>query len=731
VLHVYGDDPRCRAFGLGWGHAHDRSLQMEVLRIVGRGEAAERLRGSELLIEQDRYLRQRRIRTGARRDAAGLSGEALAIAEAYCAGVNARRTGRPRRTALLLLGVPREDWSPEDVLLILRTMAWTSLAQAQELVERFIVRSVLQGDDGDLATLRAVFAPHLDGLDPALLRGEGGNPAVHQVDAPLELDPVCARCVPTFGGSNAWALGPDRTASGAALLANDPHLDGQNLPPVFYEVSSAGPDGSAVGISVPGIPGVLAGRFSHVAVGVTYSLLDQVDFFVEECRDGRVLRPEGWVEAQHRTEQIRIRGRAEAVPVELWWSDRGVIEGDPRQAGRYLCRAWVADEASLASALTVTPRLERAADRDEALDALAAMPLPFNFVVADDQGRIGLQQSGLAPRRAPGISGLAPLPAWVAETAWQGLLDPSELTRRIDPTGGFLATANEAVNPTGGPVLVNAALPDYRVRRIRELLVGSRRASPQHMVAIQGDLTSLRAKAWLATLAPLLPDTERGRALAGWDGVYRDDSPLPTDFERLWASCMLAAWGDLFDRASPTRDDDPSSAFVDGLDLPTDAARLWAESNLVAVQTAGFDRVLLDPTSPLWTGRDREGLLRRVAAEALELPARPYSVARRARRTWLLLEGSSLSRLGLGSRMVAIPGSQATPFQGRIVRAMGRVLALGPVWRMVADLSEDRVRTALAGGPSDRPLSRWHRSDLGRFSRLELKELRPPTPPGA
>ena len=165
---------------------------------------------------------------------------------------------------------------------------------------------------------------------------------------------------------------------------------------------------------------------------------------------------------------------------------------------------------------------------------------------------------------------------------------------------------------------------------------------------------------------------------------------------------------------------------TEGLRLPVDAARLWLESNAVAVQGAGFDRELLDPTSPVWADRDRDTLLRQAAEQALSTPARPLRLARRARRTWFVLEGSWLARLGLGSRMVAVPGAQSTPFQGRIVRIMGQVFTLGPVWRMVADLGRRSVETALAGGPSDRPLSPLHRADLPMFGRFGLKTLAPP-----
>ena len=725
VLHVRGDDPACRAFGLGWGHALDRGLQMAVIRIVGRGEAAWRLGSDDRLVQQDRYLRRRRIRAGARRDTEGLDADELAIAEAYCAGVNAWLARPCKRPLFWLLGLQEEPWTPEDVLLVLRTMAWTSLAQPQELVERFIVRATLGGTDHDLATLRAVFSPDLDDLDPELIRGGGGAPPVTLAPSAVELDPLCARCLPMFGGSNAWALTGDRTASGRPMVANDPHLDMRNLPPAFYEVASAGPDGSSIGLSIPGIPGVLAGRFTHVAVGVTYAMLDQVDFFVEECRQGKVRRADAWVDAEHHTEQIRLKGSDETLPLDIWESDRGVIEGDPREPGRYLCRAWAADHASLAPVLRLPGALEQAADLHEAMEAAAGASLPFNFVIADEAGAIGMQQAGLVPDRPGGWTGLSPRPAWDPATAWRGVLPPEALARTVGSTTGYLATANEAVNPTGGPRVSNSALPDHRVRRLRELLAPLRSARREDMVAIQRDLTSLRARHWLAELGHLLPDTAQGRELAAWDCVYRPKSTAPTLFERLCGSWMLAAYGGLFDRADPCSDE-PGPAVTEGLELPADAARLWLESNAIAVQGAGFDRELLDPASPLWAGRDRDGLLRRAAEQALSATARPFRLAHRARRTWFLLEGSWLSRLGLTSRMIAVPGAQATPHQGRIIRLMGQVFTLAPVWRMVADLGRAEVETALAGGPSDRPLSPLHRADLAMFGRFGFKTLGPP-----
>ncbi|MCP4867290.1 MAG: penicillin acylase family protein [Proteobacteria bacterium] len=708
AAQIRADDRRARSYGLGVAHGIDRGLQMGVLRAVGRGEAAATLRDTDGLAAQDRMLRERGIALGAARDVAALSGPAADELEAYCAGVATGRAAAAPRPVAALLRIPDEPWTPVDSLTVLRLLAWTSLAQTQEMVERLIIRSAVRGTDHDAAVLRGVFAPWLDGFDRATVRG------VTLAEPAVELDPVAAGAVPTWLGSNAWALAGSRTGSGAPIVCNDPHLEGQALPLAFYEASIGGADGGSVGVTVPGLPGVVAGRFGQTAVGVTYAFVDQVDFFVEECRDGRVRRGDRWVELEHRTEEVRRGGSSETI--DLWRSDVGLIEGDPRVRGRYLARSWVGDVGTFAAALDVPRALEEAAGLDEALEAVRGMPLPFNYVVGCTDGGIALQQSGLAPLRAEGAHGLAPLAAQDLANHWRGLRPADDLPQLRDPASGYIATANEPFLTDAPSPIVNAALAPDRRDRIAEILEHTRRVSVSQMAAIQGDLTSLRARRWLAEIGPLLPRSQSGRRLRDWDGVYRGDSREPTRFLRLVAEAMTVAYGGLFARADATPAD-AEDAPTDGLELPRDRARYWIESNVVADQHPGFEALLLDPDSPLWRGRDRDRVLAEAARRALTGAAAPHRRAQQVRRSWFLLEGSPLGR------RVPLPGSLATVLQGRLIRTGGRVVALQPIWRMTADLSEDVIHTAIAGGPSDRPATRLYRSGQGGFSRMTTRTL--------
>src|SRR5207248_7591919 len=112
---------------------------------------------------------------------------------------------------------------------------------------------------------------------------------LHDLPAPLP-------ALPRAAASNNWVVAPRRSARGDALLANDPHLEINRLPPLVYEAQIWIDDDQWIhGASVPGIPSIVFGRNAHLAWGITYGTADACDYFVERC-DGRgnYLRAGAW-----------------------------------------------------------------------------------------------------------------------------------------------------------------------------------------------------------------------------------------------------------------------------------------------------------------------------------------------------------------------------------------------------------------------------------------------------
>ncbi len=687
------------AFGLGWAHAHDRLSQMVLFRLIGRGETAEHLSGTEELAQVDILMRRMGMRRDAREQVASLSDSTRAWLDTYCDGVNHHLRTRRRPLELLLVGHRPDPWTVEDVLLTMKLVSFTGLAQSQGLLEKFIVQSLLSGVP--LAGMRELFRPHLDGLDPAWLEGLTlAEPLIPPAIPWLNL-------LPTLKASNNWALSGSRTASGLPIFCNDPHLVCDQLPPVFHEVLLTSGGTHAMGVTIPGVPGMLTGRNPCVAWGVTYGFMDQIDFFIEDCRDGKFRRGGEWVPFDTREEVVRLRGGGERR-IRIHENLHGVLEGDPFKPGRYLCRAWSAHRGVIARTAEHLVALLRASGVREAMEATRGITISFNWIMADREGNIGYQQSGTAPRRAPGVSGLHPVPGWDPAYDWQGWVDPGELHSSFNPECGFLATANDHINPPGGPAVVNVAMGHYRLDRIRSRLAASNAATVHDMQRLQTDLHSPQASEFLAVLRPFLPDSPEGRALAGWNCDYAPGATEPSRFEFLYRELLKVVFGE--------------AAFGPAvIDFAAD------ETLVLMDYYMQFDRALMDPASSWFAGRDRDQLIRQAVERAFARPVLPWGQTSQVMMRNFFFQGALPAFLGFDHGPVVIGGCRATVWQGAIFRNLGYPMTCNPTYRFITDLSRVEAHTALAGGPSGNRFSRWYKTDVERWQRGTYKILRPGT----
>ncbi len=722
VLEVRAATELGRAFGLGWGHARDRIVQLAVTRIAGRGRAAELLQGTDSLARQDAFLRHRGFARAAERQAGTLTPRARAIAESYAAGINRWLATHPRPAELAFLGVRPEPWTVQDSILVALLQSYLGLAQSQEVTERFIAHIGRSGHQDSIRVLKALFAPHLDAWDPALLDG------VQLQELELPIDPVCASAFRAPLGSNAYVVPPGRSASGHAVVAGEPHLDTTWLPPSFVEAVLSGPHTLQAGVTVPGVPGVLAGRWTHVAAAITYGFLDQIDLFVEEVRAGQVRRGERWVPLEHTVDSVARRGSSATDEVDIWRSELGLVLGDPTgpEPVRTLALRWALDGQGMEDAFALPFALETATDVDAARTILARYPQSFQFTLADTAGRTGIQQCGLAPARAAGHSGLDPQAGWDRARWWSGTVPPEALFGETcaPDSSRILITANETTNPRGGPAVVNLGLSPDRRDRIGEVL-GQGLVGPAELAAVLCDRRSLWSIRALQVVGPSLPPNRQGDLLRAWDGTWDPALEAPSLFARLEATWLVGVYGDLFARSRRVC---PMPTEVAGeAEVPEDGPVLWSEANSVTTNVPAFRDALLDRQHPVFDGRDWQALLDEAIAAALSTPARQWSETNRIRGAWFLFAGNPLATAPFTSRPLVLPGAMDTPEQGRIHRIAGRIATVAPVWRMRADLGEAALHTALAGGPSDRLLSPRRHTDRGRFARYELTRL-PLTP---
>jgi len=132
-------------------------------------------------------------------------------------------------------------------------------------------------------------------------------------------------------GSNNWVISGEKTLSGKAMLANDPHLSLQQ-PPIFHEIhlntKRAGGSINAGGVVFPMAPGIVIGFTDSIAWGETVVGYDVTDFYVEELSSSskpwRVKWNNDYKDVNQRVEQIAFK--PDETKDELCSIDEGIID---------------------------------------------------------------------------------------------------------------------------------------------------------------------------------------------------------------------------------------------------------------------------------------------------------------------------------------------------------------------------------------------------------------------
>ncbi|MFO7713635.1 penicillin acylase family protein [Desulfosarcina sp.] len=700
VCHIASDNKMDVFRLMGFAHAIDRGMQMLLMRILGQGRASEILDASEEMLAIDTFFRRMDWNGSMDLQIDALSPEARKLTEAYCAGAN-QAFSEKRPWECRLFGYRPEPWSARDVILISRMVGYLTLAQSQGEMERLLIELIQAGLDQE----------RLDELFPGIL-GDLDVELIKKIDLQERLvapPSLWNLAIPAAMASNNWAVSGQKTASGMPILANDPHLEVNRLPNVWYEVVLKIAGRWAMGANMPGVPALLIGRNPDLAWGATYTFMDATDSWIEKCKDGCYWRePEGWVPFKKRTEIIRRKKKA-PVTVTFYENPHGILEGDPQREGLYLATAWA---PSFSGAQTVNSLVKMFETRSvaEGMDLLGQVETSWNWVLADSQGNIGYQMSGLMPKRRPEVSGFVPLPGWEPQNDWHGFERHTDLPRCLNPDCGYFVTANQNLNAYSSLEPINAGMGAYRSDRISNRLATADGLTPEDMYRLQHDLYSAQAERFMEILAPLLPDTANGRILKEWNLEYDAASKGAFLFDRIYRELYRQVFGAGL-----------GSAAVDHIERHTGIFNDFF---------INFDRILLADRSAWFGDRTREAIYRDAAAKALDVAPKAWGETRRVTLKNIVFDGRLPKFFGFDRGPVTLPGSLATPHQGQVFESAGRQTTFAPSFRMVIDLAEEEIHTSMAGGPSDRRFSKWYVSDLENWTKGRYKRLKIAPDPG-
>lgn len=702
VPHIYARSDADAYFALGYAHAQDRLFQMELSRRVAQGRLSELLGPATL--RTDRLFRTMNFHGVGRRMLAQARPEVRAGLQAYARGVNAGVQALDGRLPpeFALLGAGFEPAQPEDFVGLLGYMTWglNYSWHFDPLYEKLVER---------LGPERAAeLFPY----------NRGGQPAVFPaLPTRLSLFDLSGReqqlleGVPTLRGSNNWAVAPARSASGQALLANDPHLS-HGLPGIWYEAHLVTPTHEVSGMTLAGLPLVILGHNRDIAWGFTNVMLDAADFFVEHLNPddpGQVMYRGRWTPLETRTETIRVRGAADQTLL-VRSTPHGPLVGDllgPER--RALSYRWTY-AAAPANDIEGFWLLDRARNWDEFRQALSHFgAVSQNAAYADRHGHIGLQACGAIPRLAGATEGTLPRVGWDGSQEWDGFWPFEDNPSSLDPPEGLVSSANNPTLPSPAPYYVSSQWePVDRITRIRELLGAKPRLSLDDLAQIQSDVTLPTARELTPQVLAAFqaePDADPQVAAAlvelrAFDGRMLAEDVAPTLFAAFYRRLFWLVFEDEL-----------------GSDL---AAGYRARANLSAIML----RVAFEPGHERWFDRadtpgveTRDEILRAAFRRAVHELAGQLG-PEVSRWTWGRLHTLELQHpLGRGSRLLAalfnlgpvpVPGATSTVAKMEYAEADFRVLH-GPSFRRLVDFADlDAVRSVLPAGQSGLRMSRHY-----------------------
>lgn len=541
IPHIMGKNIDDVLFSQGYVHAQDRMWQMDIWRRVGSGRLAEVL--GRKAAGTDAFMRAIDIEGIARRQFAVLDSGTKHQLESYANGVTKfiNENSESLPFEFDALRYKPTAWTPEDCLIVERVISfeldpafWNDITYARIAAQRgkastneylsqhvtppFVLDSV-RYDNQTHASSSADSTINKLGM---LLKSMSRDLA--EVRRTLGIDGSSL-------GSSCWAV--SHGAAGA-IVANDPHF-GVSMPPLWYPNHLTAEGLNVIGFSIPGIPFVISGRNDSIAWGITNTLADDVDYFVEQIdftNQNYYYSSNGSrSKFTFRRDTIRIKDEPDSL-IDLRYTNRSCVVSDFSTLDVCLTFRWTGSMPS--NEVGSLYRINSASTIEEAFAALDNWNVPvLNFHFADVRGRLGTVVGGIIPLRSQ-TDPLIPINALIPEQDWSGYLRLSSLGRVKIRDTGFVASANNRTIASTQPFITTLYEPPSRIQRVVQLLNVYRDMSVRDAQVMQLDIVSPYALSMNERILPILRrassrltpiETAALASLAKWDGTQSTVEP--------------------------------------------------------------------------------------------------------------------------------------------------------------------------------------------------------------
>lgn len=713
VPHIYAANNEDAAFVNGYIHAMHRLWQMDIsTRAVG-GRLSEVL--GERTLNRDRIQRKKGIVYGAENTLRAWmsSPEEAALLNAYAAGVNAyldQLKPKDYPIEFKILGYQPERWTPMRSALFIKNMAESLCARHLDL-EATNTKALL-GDDlfeflypeenpKQLPIIPQDVEFDFEALTPF--------PAEDAPDLLTEALPYEMFELPPAGnGSNNWAVAPQKTANGNAILCSDPHLS-LTLPAIWYEVHINTPGVNSYGVSLPSEPGVLIGFNQFIAWGETNVGHDVLDWYtidwVDEAKTKYRLDEEV-LTAEIRTDTIHVKGRKaphiETTKYTVWGP---VVYEDSTSKYQDMAMHWIANDSPSEKPfydLGSFWRLMAAKNHTDYQKALKGYENPAqNFAFASRDGDIAITVNGSLPVKRD-QQGRFIQDGSKSSNGWNGYIPRDQLPQVLNPARGYISSANQKSTDADYPYYYNSeGFDDYRGRSVNLRLDTMEQITVQDMMKMQTTSFSLFAKDALAVILPYLDkntmtdaEKEAFEKLEDWDYYYKKDAEIPIVFEIFKDSLYRMTFDEFYTLRKDQSVLFPKSSRLLSLLQESPAHAIFDHQQTKAIEDAAaivnraFKAAVANvPTDQKWSTRNNASVPHMAAIE-------PFG------RRGLSMGGSNLS-------LNAIRGTH------------------GPSWRMIVEMAKEGVKAygLYPGGQSGNPGSIYYDNMVDTWASGDYDQL--------
>ncbi len=572
VPHIYANNDLDAYYVQGYLHAKFRLWQMDFQTRVASGRLSEIAGADKLSI--DRFFRRLGMVYGAEQTESYINENnpiMKATVDSYTAGVNAYINQlKPEDLPFeyKLMNYEPELWTPKKTYLFLMFMSYDLTGRSATTDLQLTNTRDYLGYD----LFQKLYPNQQDSLDPIIPKGTefakasikpvkpgSADTSYLKMPAPKKLFRVeeSTEAPNENNGSNNWAVSGSKTKSGRPILCSDPHL-GLNLPSLWFEVQITTPTHSTYGASFPGSPAVIIGFNDSLAWGVTNAGRDVLDYYEVKFKDStqnEYWYNGAWKNVTKRTEVIKVKDSADVIE-NISMSHWGPVMFDAfyqnqQSNGKNLAVKWTAHNAS--TGVETFYQLNRAKNVSDYLHAISLWKCPGqNFVMATKTGNIAIKQQGDFVARWE-HQGDFIMPGEDSSYDWQGIIPGNENPMIMNPSRGFVSSANQKSTDATYPYYLGTAssFPLYRGISVNQHLTPMSQITPEDMMALQTNNDNVFAAQARPALNRLIqmnllsPSAKKMvTILNAWDLKNNENSKGITVFKLIWDSVESAVWSD-------------------------------------------------------------------------------------------------------------------------------------------------------------------------------------------